>query len=120
MERYQGAMAAGLGQVGGAIPDMTRNTLDQAYEKQREQGSVERELGRLSEAVMMLEQAVSAHVSRIAPVILNVPQTPNGNAGKAEPPDPVVCNVAEGTRTLRRRIEEITGALALVTSRVDL
>lgn len=84
---------------------------------ERERGSVEVEFERLSAAVDSLERTVADHGNRIAAVVLSVPGTGKESANA---PDTHVCDLAEGIRTQRRRVESITEALAFLTSRVDL
>jgi hypothetical protein len=110
-----------LGSVAGALRGAQGESSAQLKSGvERESGAVGREMSRLSDAVSRLEAVLADHVNRIAPVILNVPQPPNGGAGEASAPDANVCNVAEGVRIARKRVDEITAAVMHVTSRIDL
>ncbi len=84
---------------------------------EREIGSVERELAKMSEAVMSLESALAAHAGRLEPVML---MTPGPGAGKDSAPDVAVCGVADRVRTMRRRLEDLTGQLSYLTIHIDL
>lgn len=86
--------------------------------KRPESGSVDRELSKLQEALGSLEHALTIHVNRIQPVMLTSPGT--GQGAHPSAPDAAVCDVASSVRDSRRRLEDLTAALAMVTSRVDL
>ena len=90
----------------------------QMVEKDRS-GAVERELGRLNEAIVSLENHLTEHVTRLQPVVLMVPNG-SGGAAQASAPDAPVCDVAQAIRAARRRVEELTAQMAFVTSKIDL
>lgn len=84
----------------------------------REVGSVEREMGKLAEAVASAEHTFGRLVDRIKPAILITP--PPGKPAQTSAPDAHVCDVAAQIRGLRRQLEMVTEQIAHVSDSVDL
>lgn len=113
-------------QMAGALVGSNLNRLSETYDgakvaQESEIGSVGREIGKLTEAVRSMEHALAGHFGRIQSVVSNPPDHGNGAANQhPQPPDVMVCDVAGSIRDLRRQLEALTSALAIVTSQVDL
>lgn len=122
MERDMHEGAKQMGRVGQQGVDYGLNQrstiLDQDVKPMRDSG-VLIESERLGKAISELEQTLAQFLSRVGPVIRDVPPQVE-SSGHTSAPEPALSHVGAIIRDERRRLEIMTALLREVSRRVDL
>lgn len=123
-EKQNQISAGGAGYIGGAAASQYQTAAAAAAASQyqadvKRQTEVSAEMAHLSRAVDMLGNVFAELADRLAPVRR---QTGGQAVGKGEtpPPEPMLCQMADAIRSVRKQVEQQQGLLHVALNELEL